>query len=190
MIVEPAHEEPQSGPAVLTAVEETAEVKTETEDGRKIIHIKPPIIVKDLAAQLGLKNFQLIKELMDDFNIFANPNLTVEPEVATKVCDKAWLCFRNGAPRKRWRRPQGRTGSGRPAAAGDREGRRAQAAGTGCFGRSARDGVAIVTVRDDGRGIPRSMLLQAASLRGIEVAADAPDQSVATGVRAGPFDRK
>jgi translation initiation factor IF-2 len=69
------------------------EAVIETEDGRKIIHIKPPIIVKDLAAQLGVKNFQLIKELMDDFNIFANPNLTVEPEVATKVCDKHGFVF-------------------------------------------------------------------------------------------------
>jgi translation initiation factor IF-2 len=61
-------------------------------DGRKIIHIKPPIIVKDLASN-RLKNFQLIKELMDDFNIFANPNLTVEPEVATKVCEKHGFVF-------------------------------------------------------------------------------------------------
>ncbi len=63
------------------------------EDGRPIIHIKPPIIVKDLATQLGVKNFQLIKELMDDFNIFANPNLTVEPEVAIKICDKHGFAF-------------------------------------------------------------------------------------------------
>ena len=63
------------------------------EDGRPIIHIKPPIIVKDLATHLGVKNFQLIKELMDDFNIFANPNLTVEPEVATKICDKHGFVF-------------------------------------------------------------------------------------------------
>ena len=81
--------------------------KRETEDGRKIIHIKPPIIVKDLATQLGLKNFQLIKELMDDYNIFANPNLTVEPEVATKDLRETRLRFRNGAPRKRRRRAQG-----------------------------------------------------------------------------------
>lgn len=83
-------------PASAVDVEPPAavgDVVTETEDGRKIIHIKPPIIVKDLAAQLGLKNFQLIKELMDDFNIFANPNLTVEPEVATKVCDKHGFVF-------------------------------------------------------------------------------------------------
>ncbi|MEN3370946.1 MAG: translation initiation factor [Verrucomicrobiota bacterium] len=60
---------------------------------QKVIHIKPPIVVKELALQLGLKNFQLIKELMDEFNIFANPNLTVEPEVATKICEKHGFVF-------------------------------------------------------------------------------------------------
>jgi translation initiation factor IF-2 len=89
---EPVREETPP-PAPVAPAEEVSEVETETEDGRKIIHIKPPIIVKDLAAQLGLKNFQLIKELMDDYNIFANPNLTVEPEVATKICDKHGFVF-------------------------------------------------------------------------------------------------
>ncbi len=90
----PAPEPETPAAAVVTEPSSAAgDVVTETEDGRKIIHIKPPIIVKDLAAQLGLKNFQLIKELMDDFNIFANPNLTVEPEVATKVCEKHGFVF-------------------------------------------------------------------------------------------------
>ncbi len=89
---EPVREEKPVAAEVAPA-EEIGEVETETEDGRKIIHITPPIIVKDLAAQLGVKNFQLIKELMDDFNIFANPNLTVEPEVATKICDKHGFAF-------------------------------------------------------------------------------------------------
>jgi translation initiation factor IF-2 len=91
-VAEPSPEEPPADAAISLA-DETTEVETETEDGRKIIHIKPPIIVKDLALQLGVKNFQLIKELMDDFNIFANPNLTVEPEVATKVCEKHGFVF-------------------------------------------------------------------------------------------------
>ena len=90
---EPAREAVVEIPAAAPSRAADAEVETETEDGRKIIHIKPPIIVKDLAAQLGLKNFQLIRELMDDFNIFANPNLTVEPEVATKVCEKHGFVF-------------------------------------------------------------------------------------------------
>ncbi|MDQ3198669.1 MAG: translation initiation factor IF-2, partial [Verrucomicrobiota bacterium] len=86
-------QEPAPAVAAAAVSDDSAEVETETEDGRKIIHIKPPIIVKDLAVQLGLKNFQLIKELMDDFNIFANPNLTVEPEVATKICEKYGFVF-------------------------------------------------------------------------------------------------
>jgi translation initiation factor IF-2 len=91
-VAEPTREEPPVVPPPSPAGQ-TQELETETEDGRKIIHIKPPIIVKDLAAQLGVKNFQLIKELMDDFNIFANPNLTVEPEVATRVCEKHGFVF-------------------------------------------------------------------------------------------------
>lgn len=89
---EPTKVEPP--PAAPAAVAPAAGEETiETEDGRKIIHIKPPIIVKELATQLGLKNFQLIKELMDDYNIFANPNLTVEPEVAAKICEKHGFVF-------------------------------------------------------------------------------------------------
>jgi translation initiation factor IF-2 len=72
----------------------TSPVSTEAEgEPQKIIHIKPPIIVKDLALQLGLKNFQLIKELMDDYSIFANPNLTVEPDIATQICAKHGFVF-------------------------------------------------------------------------------------------------
>lgn len=62
-------------------------------DAQKIIHIKPPIIVKDLAAQLGLKPYQLIKELMTDFNIFVNVNQTVEPDIATQICQKHGFVF-------------------------------------------------------------------------------------------------
>jgi len=35
-----------------------------------------------------MKNFQLIKELMDDFNIFVNANQTIEPDVATKIAER------------------------------------------------------------------------------------------------------
>ena len=57
------------------------------EEGKKVIHIKPPIIVKDLAAQLGVKNHVLIKELMD-LQVFANQNQTIEPDIATKIAEK------------------------------------------------------------------------------------------------------
>ena len=68
-----------------------AEPEAEVE-AQKIIHIKPPIIVRDLATQLGLKNHVLIKELME-LNVFANQNQTVEPDVATQICAKHGFVF-------------------------------------------------------------------------------------------------
>ena len=53
---------------------------------QKVIHIKPPIIVKQLAIELGLKPHQLIAELMA-FNIFANINQTIEPDIASKIAE-------------------------------------------------------------------------------------------------------
>jgi translation initiation factor IF-2 len=53
---------------------------------QKVIHIKPPIIVKQLAVELGLKPHQLIAELMA-FNIFANINQTIEPDIASKIAE-------------------------------------------------------------------------------------------------------
>ncbi len=58
----------------------------EAEEGKNVIHIKPPIIVKQLALELGLKPHQLIAELMS-FNIFANINQTIEPDVASKIAE-------------------------------------------------------------------------------------------------------
>jgi translation initiation factor IF-2 len=53
---------------------------------QKVIHIKPPIIVKQLATELGLKPHQLIAELMTH-NIFANINQTIEPDIASKIAE-------------------------------------------------------------------------------------------------------
>src|SRR5262249_9207046 len=53
----------------------------------KIIHFKPPIVVRDLATQLGLKPFKLISELME-MNIFASMNQTLEEAVAQKIAEK------------------------------------------------------------------------------------------------------
>src|SRR5438270_7321448 len=81
-------------PVVAAEPVAAAAAATEPEVEKKIIHIKPPIVVKELALQLGLKNFQLIKELMDDFNIFATgPTHTVEPDVATQICQKHGFVF-------------------------------------------------------------------------------------------------
>src|SRR5256714_7883576 len=76
---------PEPAPAEPTAAEPAVE--------QKIIHIKPPIIVKDLATQLGLKPYQLIKELMTDFSIFVNINQTIEPDIANQICQKHGFVF-------------------------------------------------------------------------------------------------
>ena len=80
-------------PPVAPEPEPAASVELEvTEDGKKVINIKPPIVVKDLAAALGLKPFVVIKDLMEA-NIFANLNQTIEPGVAALVCEKHGFVF-------------------------------------------------------------------------------------------------
>jgi translation initiation factor IF-2 len=58
----------------------------------KIVHIKPPIIVRELAQQIGLKPFQLIHDLME-MNIFAAINHTIEPDIAATICKKHGYTF-------------------------------------------------------------------------------------------------
>jgi len=91
--VAPTPAAPPAPPAAEAIVPDAAAATDVEVEQQKIIHIKPPIVVKDLALQLGLKNFQLIKELMDDYNIFANPNLTVEPDIAMQICAKHGFVF-------------------------------------------------------------------------------------------------
>jgi len=54
--------------------------------GEKLVHLKPPFTVKDLAAAIEQKPFVVIKNLMD-IGIFANQNQTIETEVASKICE-------------------------------------------------------------------------------------------------------
>jgi translation initiation factor IF-2 len=61
---------------------------TVTQNGDvKIIHLKPPIIVRDFAVALGLKPFKLISELME-MSIFASMNQSIDETVATKLAEK------------------------------------------------------------------------------------------------------
>src|SRR5207244_3388938 len=85
----PAVEPPKEPLAPSESVDGTSAPAAPAEpevDPQKIIHIKPPIIVKELAMQLGLKPHQVIAELMN-FNIFANINQTIEPDIASKICE-------------------------------------------------------------------------------------------------------
>ena len=82
--VEPAPQPPS--PDNAAAVVTDAVVEPEVEEPKNVIHIKPPIIVKQLATELSLKPHQLIAELMS-FNIFANINQTIEPDIAAKIAE-------------------------------------------------------------------------------------------------------
>jgi translation initiation factor IF-2 len=53
----------------------------------KIIHLKPPVIVRDFAVALSLKPFKLISELNQIVG-FASMNSTIEEAVAQKVAEK------------------------------------------------------------------------------------------------------
>ena len=49
-----------------------------------ILHVKPPIVVRDFAVEIGLKPFKLISELME-MGIFASMNQTIEETTAVAV---------------------------------------------------------------------------------------------------------
>ncbi len=70
----------------------TEEVVEEEPDPEKIIHIKPPIIVKELADEMGIKPFKIIKDLMA-FDVFVNPNQSIEPDIAAQICEQHGFVF-------------------------------------------------------------------------------------------------
>ena len=69
----------------VTPPSQTATITTEGDI--KVIHLKPPIIVRDFATALGMKPFKLISELME-MGIFASMNQTIDEPVAIKVGEK------------------------------------------------------------------------------------------------------
>ena len=67
------------------------EKKAEIKDG-KIITIKPPIIVSDLADLMELKPFQLMADLIK-LEIFVAPHQAIEPDIAEKLCEMHGFVF-------------------------------------------------------------------------------------------------
>jgi len=55
-------------------------------DDPKLIVIKPPIMVNELAARLGLKPFNIMADLIK-LGVFIAPSQPLEPEIAAKVCE-------------------------------------------------------------------------------------------------------
>jgi len=73
-----------------SAIDEQALAAQQLQD--KIVVIKPPIIVKDLAAKLALKPYQIIHHLME-MNIFTSAGQALEEDVARKLCAKLGFTF-------------------------------------------------------------------------------------------------
>ena len=85
---------PGSSPAATTLPVSTAaaaavgsSVTVTTNGDVKIIHLKPPIVVRDFATALGLKPFKLISEMME-MGIFASMTQGIDEAVAVKLAEK------------------------------------------------------------------------------------------------------
>jgi translation initiation factor IF-2 len=77
---------PQKGPGAPKPAE-PAVPKLQLPADAKVISIKPPIVVRELAEQLKQKPFKIIADLME-VGVFANVNQTVEETIAQRVCAK------------------------------------------------------------------------------------------------------
>ena len=86
----PSAVKPAPAPAPTAAAPDAT--PEEIIDESKVIQMKPPIQVRDLATRLNLKPFQLIHELME-MNVFATLNQNIEEAVAKKICEKRGFVF-------------------------------------------------------------------------------------------------
>jgi translation initiation factor IF-2 len=79
---------PQPPPAVETA----AAQEDAPSDDPKLIVIKPPIMIPELAARLGLKPFKITADLIK-IGVFPGPNQPLEPDIAAKICEMHGFVF-------------------------------------------------------------------------------------------------
>jgi translation initiation factor IF-2 len=70
----------------VEAAPKAEEGDIQSSDDPFLIVIKPPILVPDLAARLGLKPFNVMADLIK-LGVFPAPNQPLEPEVAAQVCE-------------------------------------------------------------------------------------------------------
>lgn len=82
----------------------------------KVLHLKTGLSIKDLAPMLGLKPFQIIKDLMD-MGIFANANQVLDLDTIGKICQlHGWTLEREKKdPSKGHRKPEVKAEPPKPA---------------------------------------------------------------------------
>ncbi len=74
-------------PVVVKAEPEPVEFEL-NEAGEKIIHLKPPFIVRELAEKMGLRPFKIIADLITLKVFVPNAEKSIEVEIAEKICEK------------------------------------------------------------------------------------------------------
>lgn len=72
-----------------TAEEEEADIEEAAEEtgGTAEIHLKPPVVLRDLAEKLGKKPNELIGELMT-LNVFATINQVIDTDIVRQLCER------------------------------------------------------------------------------------------------------
>jgi translation initiation factor IF-2 len=77
---------PAPAPVPVAAVVPEQSTDDDGSTDPKLIVIKPPIMVPELAARLGLKPFNIMADLIK-IGVFPAPNQPLEPDVAAKICE-------------------------------------------------------------------------------------------------------
>ena len=75
---------PAAAPAAAEPAAPAPQEEPSADD--KIINLKPPVSVSELAGMLKAKPFQIIKDLMG-VGIFANPNTPLDADAVSSICD-------------------------------------------------------------------------------------------------------
>ncbi|MCS7049317.1 MAG: translation initiation factor IF-2 [Verrucomicrobiae bacterium] len=78
---------PTARPAPPAPQPATGPSFTVDEHGNKVIHIRPPIVVRDLATRMGQRPHHLLAKLME-LNVFATPNEAIREDVAQTLCER------------------------------------------------------------------------------------------------------
>ena len=83
---------PAAAAPPTTPPKDAAPAESGDEGNEKVIVIKPPIIVSELAERMGLKSFQLLADLIK-LQVFVAPHQAIEPDVAAQICEQHGFTF-------------------------------------------------------------------------------------------------
>ncbi|MBR5894217.1 MAG: translation initiation factor IF-2 [Akkermansia sp.] len=87
----PAKTAPAAAPAPAPAPAKAEQAPAAT-TGDKVINVKPPVSVAELATQMNLKPFKLIADLLP-MGVFANPSTSLDSDQVAALCEKHGFAF-------------------------------------------------------------------------------------------------